>query len=132
MTRLCRPEPSKSAASTPIPARATPASLKATPAVMPMSSNVPSRLLRYRRFGCVSFATNTSRHPSSSPSRSENQSPLHLGSQRVDFHVTSSYVPSPRSWSRDGGSTLHDAGVQYDFDLPSSEQKRSVACDHST
>ena len=51
MTRLWRPDPSKSAASTPIPARGTPASLRATPAAMPISANVPFCLFSYKRFG---------------------------------------------------------------------------------
>src|SRR5207248_1820227 len=71
-----------------MPARATPASLNATPADVATSLKVPLPRFRYSLFGCVSFATNRSIHPSSSKSSIATPSPFEVGScspaRRVD------------------------------------------------
>src|SRR3954463_12922491 len=97
-----------------------------------MSSKVPLPLLRYSRFGSVSFATNRSMRPSPSTSSIATPRPFEDESATPAFFVTSSNVPSPRLWYSDGLWPLYDSGVQYDLFLPSSVQNRSFDSDQST
>src|SRR3954469_14631868 len=140
MTRLGRPEPSWSAASTPMPARATPASLYATPATMatsvkerePLACEARAPLLRYSLFGCVSLATKRSIQPSPSKSSMATPSAFDVGSSRPATVVTSSKVPSPRLRYSTELEPWYDSGVQYDLLLPSSVHTRSFSIDQST
>ena len=50
----------------PMPARALPSAATAMPEARPVSVNRQLPVLWNRKFGIVSFATNTSGHPSSS------------------------------------------------------------------
>src|SRR5262249_1885382 len=102
-----------------MPARATPSSLNATPATTAFSVKVPFALLRYSLFGCVSFETKMSGHPSLSKSRTAIPSVFEVGSYNPACCVTSENFPSPSLCHKRIEAPLYDSGVQYDLLFPS-------------
>jgi hypothetical protein len=79
-----------------MPETGRPASGTDTPAIVAISVNVPSPLFRNRKFGTVSFVTNTSRRPSWSKSANATLIPFPGCAAIPERADTSSYVPSPR------------------------------------
>src|SRR5262249_11340808 len=126
------PEFSKSATSTPIPARAFPSALKASPASTATSLNFPSCKFLYNLFGCVSLATSRSGQPSWSQSNIATPSDFELLSNTPLEAVTSSNVPFPRFRYSQQVSPRYASGVQYDLFFPSRLQNTSCSADQRT